>query len=111
MRNLISRKFSLSKIGLAVAAPLVAAVFSIAISSIAVIASKNSPIEAFKTMWDFGTESASLMETINIATPYYIAALAIAVTFRAGLFNIGVEGQLRLVAISARCLCFHQFYT
>ena len=27
------------------------------------------------------------------------AAIAIAITFRAGLFNIGVEGQLRLAAL------------
>ena len=39
------------------------------------------------------------MEIVNTATPYYIAAIAIAVTFRAGLFNIGVEGQLRLGAL------------
>ena len=94
-----SEKFSLSKIGLAVAAPLAAAIFSILISSLAVIASKKSPIEAFSTMLQFGTETASLMEVINTATPYYIAAIAIAVTFRAGLFNIGVEGQLRIGAL------------
>ena len=92
-------KFLSSKFALAIAAPLTAGIFSILISSLAVIASKKSPIEAFRTMWSYGTESASLMETVNIATPYYIAALAIAITFRAGLFNIGVEGQLRLGAL------------
>jgi len=91
MSNVLTRKFSPSKIGLAVAAPLAAAVFSILISSLAVIASKKSPLEAYKTMWDYGTEAGSLMEIVNTATPYYIAAIAIAVTFRAGLFNIGVE--------------------
>jgi simple sugar transport system permease protein len=50
-------------------------------------------------MWEFGTQGGSLMEAFNQATPYYIAAIAIAVTFRAGLFNIGVEGQLRLGAL------------
>jgi ABC-type uncharacterized transport system permease subunit len=99
MSNALTRKLSPSKIGLAVAAPLAAAIFSILISSLAVIVSKKSPIEAFKTMWDYGTESGSLMEIVNTATPYYIAAIAIAVTFRAGLFNIGVEGQLRLGAL------------
>jgi simple sugar transport system permease protein len=39
------------------------------------------------------------MQMFNTATPYYIAAIAIAITFRAGLFNIGVEGQLRLGAL------------
>jgi simple sugar transport system permease protein len=62
MSNSLTRKFTPSKIGLAVAAPLAAAVFSIAISSIAVIVSKKSPLEAFRTMWDYGTEPGSLME-------------------------------------------------
>ncbi len=58
-------------------------------------------MDAYKTMWEFGSASAQLMQVFNTATPYYIAALAIAITFRAGLFNIGVEGQLRLGAIFA----------
>jgi simple sugar transport system permease protein len=94
MKQLTPQKFAL-----ALAAPLAAAVVSIIVSSLAVLASKKSPFLAYKTMWQFGTESGSLMEVLNTATPYYIAAIAIAVTFRAGLFNIGVEGQLRLGAL------------
>ena len=99
MSQLKLGRFSATNIALAVIAPAAAAIFSIIVSSLAVIASKKSPIDAYKTMWEFGTESASLMEAVNTATPYYIAAIAIAVTFRAGLFNIGVEGQLRLGAL------------
>ena len=100
------KKLKLSTVLLALAAPLAAAVVSIIISSVAVLASKKSPFDAYKTMWDFGTTSGSLMQVLNTATPYYIAAVAIAITFRAGLFNIGVEGQLRLGAIfGAVCLC------
>ncbi|CAB4705323.1 unannotated protein [freshwater metagenome] len=91
--------FKLSTFLLALAAPVAAAVVSIVISSIAVLASHKSPVDVYKSMWQFGTTSASLMQMINTATPYYIAAVAIAITFRAGLFNIGVEGQLRLGAI------------
>jgi simple sugar transport system permease protein len=50
-------------------------------------------------MWEFGATTSSVIETLNTATSYYIAAIAIAITFRAGLFNIGVEGQLRLAAL------------
>ncbi|PHX67124.1 MAG: ABC transporter permease [Actinobacteria bacterium] len=93
------KRISLTKISLKVAAPLAAAFFSIVVSSLAVIATKKSPGQAFSTMWEYGTQAGSLMEVVNTATPYYIAAIAIAVTFRAGLFNIGVEGQLRLGAL------------
>ncbi len=98
------KKLKLSTLLLALAAPLAAAVVSIVISSLAVLASHKSPFDAYKTMWDFGTTSGSLMQVLNTATPYYIAAVAIAITFRAGLFNIGVEGQLRLGAIFAAYL-------
>ena len=93
------KKISPLNFALAIAAPLAAALVSILISSIAVLATNKSPIDAYKTMWEFGTQAGSLMEMLNQATPYYIAAIAIAVTFRAGLFNIGVEGQLRLGAL------------
>ena len=99
MSYLTNRKLSPQKIALAIAAPLAAAVVSIVVSSLAVVASNKSPMLAYKTMWEFGTQGGSLMEMLNQATPYYIAAIAIAVTFRAGLFNIGVEGQLRLGAL------------
>ena len=92
-------KFNFKKIGLALAAPVSAAIVSILISSIALMVTKKSPIEAFKTMWEFGATTSSVLETLNTATSYYIAAIAIAITFRAGLFNIGVEGQLRLAAL------------
>jgi general nucleoside transport system permease protein len=99
MSSLTLKKISPQKIALALAAPLAAAIVSIIVSSLAVLATHKSPIDAYKTMWDFGTQTGSLMEMLNTATPYYIAAIAIAVTFRAGLFNIGVEGQLRLGAL------------
>lgn len=94
-------KFTPKKFYLALAAPLSAAVTSILISSLALLATRKSPTEAFKTMWEFGATTSSVIETLNNATSYYIAALAIAITFRAGLFNIGVEGQLRLGALFA----------
>ena len=93
------KKLKLSTVLLALAAPFAAAVVSIIISSLAVLATHKSPMDAYRTMWDFGTTPSSLMQVLNTATPYYIAAIAIAITFRAGLFNIGVEGQLRLGAL------------
>jgi simple sugar transport system permease protein len=92
-------KLTPKKVGFALAAPVSAAIVSIIISSLALIATKKSPVEAFKTMWEFGATTSSVIETLNTATSYYIAAIAIAITFRAGLFNIGVEGQLRLAAL------------
>lgn len=40
-----------------------------------------------------------LSETITIAAPLIVAGLAVAVPFRAGLFNIGAQGQMTFAAI------------
>lgn len=43
----------------------------------------------------------AITETLTRAVPLIIAGLAIAVSFKAGLFNIGVQGQLIMGAIGA----------
>jgi len=43
----------------------------------------------------------ALGETGVAATPYILAGLAVALSFRGGLFNIGAEGQLYLGALGA----------
>lgn len=41
------------------------------------------------------------LESLVVSTPYVFAGLAVAVGFRAGVFNIGVEGQLFMGAAAA----------
>jgi len=48
----------------------------------------------------FGTQKA-IIGTLVRATPLIFAGLAVALAFRCGLFNIGVEGQLALGALFA----------
>ena len=47
-----------------------------------------------------------LTETMTIATPLIIAALGVAVAFRAGLFNIGAQGQVIMGASLAAYIGF-----
>jgi ABC-type uncharacterized transport system permease subunit len=49
----------------------------------------------------FGARADSVVSIVNRSVPLYLAGLAAAVAFRAGLFNIGVEGQYRLAALAA----------
>ena len=48
---------------------------------------------------DFSRAFYPLSETITIAAPLIVAGLAVAVPFRAGLFNIGAQGQMTFAAI------------
>jgi simple sugar transport system ATP-binding protein len=86
---------------LAVAAPLVAAVFALLVSSLALLASGNAPLEVYAKMLEDGTQLRSVLITINNAVPLYLAGIAVAIGFRMALFNIGVEGQYSLAALLA----------
>jgi simple sugar transport system permease protein len=85
-------------------APIAALAFAAAVTSIALVISGKSPATALSAMIDFGTQPDSLVNMLNKATPYYIAAVAVAIGFRMGLFNIGVDGQYRLAGILAGAL-------
>ncbi|WP_309124231.1 ABC transporter permease [Arthrobacter sp.] len=58
-----------------------------------------------------GADSLGLMfrpltETLTVATPLILAGLGVAVAFRAGLFNIGAQGQIILGAMFAGWIGF-----
>jgi general nucleoside transport system permease protein len=87
-----------------IVAPIGALAIAAAISSVALVVSGKSPGTAFSSMFDFGFQPDSMVEILNKATPYYIAAVAVAIGFRMGLFNIGVDGQYRLAGLLAGAL-------
>jgi general nucleoside transport system permease protein len=70
------------------------------VSDVALIA------EAF---WNgsLGTLNALVSGTLVRAIPLAIAGVAVAIAFRAGVFNIGAEGQLLLGAIAATVVGLH----
>jgi len=64
--------------------------------------SKSDPIGAAKVLaqGSFGSESA-INGTLRQTMPLLLAGLAVFLSLRAGLFNIGVEGQLVVGALAA----------
>lgn len=62
----------------------------------------HPPLAAYQALWvgAFGTRE-DLLETLAFATPLMLTAVTFAVGVRAGLFNIGAEGQMYLGAIGA----------
>jgi general nucleoside transport system permease protein len=68
--------------------------FAAAIGSVIVIAYGEDPIFVYRTVWAFGTSRPQdFAIVLENATPLIYSGLAVAVAFKAGLFNIGVEGQ------------------
>ncbi|MGD9995751.1 MAG: ABC transporter permease [Ilumatobacteraceae bacterium] len=82
-------------------APLLAAAVAIVVSSIALIISGNSPVTAFREMWQTIDSTASVVIIINTGVPYYVAGVAVAIGFQMNLFNIGANGQYQLAALFA----------
>jgi len=81
---------------------LIALVVVFGVGSIAMLLAHVSPIDGFAALFDgaFGTTS-EFAETLVSATALLFPALGIALAFRAGLFNIGAEGQLVLGGLAA----------
>jgi len=97
----MSGRFSLNRIVLAVAAPLLAIVFALLVTSVVLIVSGNNPLTAFTTMLEQLTKPRIQVNILNSATTYYLSAVAVAIGFKMNLFNIGVDGQYRLAAMLA----------
>ena len=91
----------LRRIVLASAAPVLAGAFALLISAIVLELSGSDSIETFKTIIQNGMKLETIVDTLNRATPLYLAAVAAAIGFRMNLFNIGVEGQYILAAFLA----------
>lgn len=78
-----------------VSIPFLAIVTALAVSSLAMIVAGTNPIVGYLSLAEgaFGSQAA-VIETLIKATPFILAGLGIALAFRGGLFNIGMEGQL-----------------
>ena len=102
------RRWDLRRILPVLIAPLAALLLAARSPSLALMVSGKDPFEAFEAMFDyaFGPNSGPSVMTdiLNKATSYYLAAIAVAIGFRMGLFNIGVDGQYRLAALAAGAL-------
>ncbi len=79
------------------AAPLVLALI---IGSLIIVAAKSNPLAAYGALVQGALGSLpGLTETLAQTSIFLFAGLGVAVAFRAGLFNIGAEGQLVVGAL------------
>lgn len=90
-------------------APVAALLLAAAVCSVALTISGKDSLQAYRQMFAYGMLPDSQAEILNKATYYYIAAIAVAIGFRMGLFNIGVDGQSRLGAFFGAVLATAPF--
>jgi simple sugar transport system permease protein len=80
---------------LGIGGSLAAIAVALLLGALAMAATGANPAEAYQALWSgaFGGRR-SIAETLIYSAPLILAGLAFAFSSRAGLFNIGVEGQL-----------------
>lgn len=94
------RSLNLRAIGLSLLAPAIAIVVSVAVTTAVIAAVGSSPGDFWSAM--FSNPLPRLrVNIVNQTALIYIAAVAAAIGFRMGLFNIGLEGQYTLASYSA----------
>jgi general nucleoside transport system permease protein len=84
---------------------VLAVLFALFLGAIFILLSNDDPITAYRALLDgaFGSRRA-IAETLVAATPYIFGGLAFAIAFRAGMFNIGIEGQMIVGGLGAGLL-------
>ena len=81
---------------------LVAVALALAVTLLLLVAVDAPPFEALRLLWEgsFGS-STKAYDTLSAWVPLVLASAGLLVTFQAGLWNIGVEGQITMGAIGA----------
>jgi simple sugar transport system permease protein len=82
--------------------PAVPIVGALVVTSLLLVFFGAAPLEAFRAMYDgaFGDQSKTL-SVLAFWIPLLLASTGLLITFRAGLWNIGIEGQIVMGAIGA----------
>ena len=84
------------------AVPVVALVLAGLIGAVVVRTTGGHPLEVLQVMLTYNLSSPdSIAGFLSRMTPLILSGLAVALSFRAGLFNIGVEGQYLIAAFTA----------
>lgn len=92
---------------LQIATPVLAILFGMLIASIIILAIGRNPLDVYGVMVRFSlTRTDSLFSILFKTTPLIFAGLAVAMSFRVNLFNIGVEGQYYIGAFCAALVGF-----
>lgn len=84
----------------AIVIPVISVAFGFLVAGVAVVVTGSDPIAAFTALFQGAfINDRAFPETLVAMIPYIFLGLAVALGFRAGLFNIGAEGQFYLGAI------------
>ncbi len=93
-------KFDARRFGLAVAAPVLAIVVALLLTTIILVLA-GDPVVAVRQVLFKVPLPRQMVAIVNEATVLYLSAVAVAIGFKMNLFNIGVDGQYRVASFAA----------
>jgi len=98
----MNMKAGLIRIAQMLYAPLFAIALSFSIGAVLIIILGRNPLEVYGYLLEGGLVSwPNFAVTLQMMTPLLFTGLAVAIAFRAGLWNIGAEGQMLMGALLA----------
>ena len=100
----------LRAIGLSLLAPAIAIVLSMLVTTLVIAVVGSSPGEFWSTMFQV-PKPRLRVDIVNQTAMIYIAAVAAAIGFRMGLFNIGLEGQYTIASFAAATFAGAAYFT
>jgi ABC-type uncharacterized transport system permease subunit len=98
----VTRHDVASRAGARLASTAIAVLLAFAVCAVLILLVGANPLEAYAAMLEGSVGGIAALTTTGVRmTPLLLAGLGVAISFRAGVFNIGAEGQLYLGAIGA----------
>ena len=102
MRDILTKKKIFKFIKISYLAPFLSMLLALAIGAIFILIAGVNPLDAYRSVLVGAFGNLSVFgETLAKTTPLILCGLAIVVSFRTKVFNIGAEGQLYMGALAA----------
>lgn len=102
------KRIDFTRVGLAVAAPVIAMVAALALTTVILLLAGDPVVEVWSVLFKVPLPR-QVVAIINEATVLYLSAVAVAIGFRMNLFNIGVDGQYRVASFAAALFAGQNF--
>jgi len=93
-------KFDLRRLALGAAAPVLAIVVALLLTTLILIAAGDPVLAVWQVLFKLPLPR-QMVAIVNEATVLYLSAVAVAIGFKMNLFNIGVDGQYRIASFAA----------
>ncbi len=100
--GLIAQRFIPNDVRFAIGSVFLSMSIAFVVTTLLVLALGKPPFEVVENVWEGAfRNNSSVAKVVNFWIPLTLVSMGLVVTFRAGLWNIGIEGQMMAGAVFA----------